>query len=87
MTKQQKKAVELVKMIFTNVNQLHTMKHTRSFNHLQFKMIDDISKKIAINLVDETIKSFSQYSGMHDQEFFDSEAQYWQQVKTEINKL
>lgn len=37
--------------------------------------------------VDELIQSFENYKGMYDQEYFDSDKKYWQEVKTEIEKL
>ena len=37
--------------------------------------------------VDELIQSFENYKGMHDQEFFDADLNYWNEVKIEIEKL
>lgn len=47
----------------------------------------DEAKLCAVITVDELIGSYAAYSGMYDQEFFDSERNYWQQVRTEIENL
>lgn len=45
------------------------------------------AKQCALICVDEIIESYSKYSGMHDQEFFNSEITFWQEVKNQINLL
>jgi len=45
------------------------------------------AKQCAFVTVDELISSYSQYTGMHDQEFFDSERKYWESVKSELQTL
>jgi hypothetical protein len=45
------------------------------------------AKLCALICVDELISSYAQYTGMYDQDFFDSEREYWQSIKAEINKL
>ena len=44
-------------------------------------------KKQAHICVDQLIESWSNYSGMYDQEFFDAEVDYWKRVKTAIDNL
>ena len=46
-----------------------------------------IAKRCALIAVDEIIESFSQFKGMYDQEYFDSEVKYCQEVKQEIESL
>lgn len=46
-----------------------------------------IAKKCALIAVNEIINSYSNYTGMYDQVFFDSELEYFKQVKQEIEKL
>jgi hypothetical protein len=42
------------------------------------------AKQCALICVDELIESYGNYTGMYDQDFFDSEKRYWQQVKSHI---
>lgn len=46
-----------------------------------------IAKRHANICADELIETFSKYTGMYEQEVFDAEKQFWQTVKTEIEKL
>ncbi len=46
-----------------------------------------VAKQCALIAVDELINSWCAYTGMYEQQFFDSELKYWEQVKTEIEKL
>lgn len=43
----------------------------------------DLKRKTFI-IVDELINSYSQFTGMHDQDFFDAECYYWKNVRNEI---
>lgn len=43
-----------------------------------------IAKKCALVTVNEFMNNYSQYNGIHDQEYFNNELQYWQQIKKEI---
>jgi hypothetical protein len=45
------------------------------------------SKECAIVAVDEILNVLSQYNGMHDQEFFDADKQFFKQVKKQIEIL
>ena len=47
----------------------------------------EYAKRCALIVSDELIASFSQYTGMYYQEFFDGGKQYWQEVRSEIEKL
>lgn len=44
------------------------------------------AKQCAAICVEQLIESFGAYTGMHDQEFFDSERNYWQQVLNLLTK-
>lgn len=44
-------------------------------------------KKCILILCDEIIESYKQFTGMYDQEFFDSQHDFWIEVKKEIAKL
>jgi hypothetical protein len=46
-----------------------------------------LAKECALVAVNEIIIYNSQYNGMHDQEYFDSDLKYWKEVKKEIEKL
>jgi hypothetical protein len=46
-----------------------------------------IAKRFALIAVDELIETFSRFNGMYDQEVFDLELLFWQEVKSEIQKL
>lgn len=62
--------------------------HTQLFNESRGWYSDvNAAKNCAIISVDELISSYSAYTGMHDQDFFDSELKYWQQVRTAIQNL
>ena len=45
------------------------------------------AKQCALIAAEELIVSFSDYKGMYDQDFFESEATYWNDVKNNIEKL
>lgn len=50
-------------------------------------MRESEAKECAIICIDKVIEAFSQYKGMHDQEFINADVAYFQQVKIEINKI
>lgn len=47
----------------------------------------DLAKQCAIICATEMIESYSKYTFRYEQEIFDSEVAYWQDVLTELNKL
>ena len=56
-------------------------------NKTSIKSMTKLSAKhCALLAVDELIKSWN-FSGRYEQEIFDAEKEFWQQVKTEIEKL
>lgn len=75
------KAKELVNEKYYQPLTLHLNVNNNS------KQMWEYAKLCALIAVKELIKSFGEYTGMHDQEFFDSERLYWEQVKVEIEKL
>ena len=69
------KAMELIKEYAPFINDYHDQTEMHYI------------KMCALICVDELIKSFSKYKGMYEQEQFESEAQYWEKVKKEIEVL
>jgi hypothetical protein len=57
------------------------------FQNWNLSLTVEDSKQCALIAVDELIGSYAAYSGMYDQEYFDSEMNYWIEVKQEINNL
>lgn len=52
------------------------------------KIINKTQAKVAASIVvDEVLNLVSAYNGMHDQEFFDADKQFFQEVKKQIETL
>lgn len=49
--------------------------------------LDEYMKDCAMIAVDEIIYDWGYFNGMYEQEVFDSQLKYWQEVKAEIEKI
>lgn len=76
-----KKAVQLVKITFEKVANASNYKGLRKDGGEQFAIIEELSKKIAIDFVNEMIKEFEKSDSMYATNFL---ANYWKDVKSEI---
>lgn len=65
------------------VEKYYYIKFLQEFGGMDY----ELAKQCAIIAVDEIIDTLSKYTGMHDQEFFDADVKFYEQVKTEINNL
>jgi hypothetical protein len=48
---------------------------------------DESAKECATIVSDELINHLSPYKGMYDQDFFDADFKYWQEVKEHIKNM
>lgn len=51
------------------------------------RAITNTATYCAIACVDEIVKSYSAYKGMHDQEFFDNEVNFWTAVLNHLKQM
>jgi hypothetical protein len=76
-----KKAVQLVKITFEKVANASNYKGVQKDGGKQFGIIEDLSKKIALDFVNEMIKEFEKSDSLYATNFL---ANYWKDVKSEI---
>lgn len=71
----------LISKYRTIIRKADKYNHNMSFEEIY------LAKECAIIAVNELITTFSAYKNMYDQDFFDDELNYWQEVKKELEKL
>lgn len=82
--KAQNKALQLIKITFERLAKTTNYKGINEDGGKKFGILEDLSKKIAIDFVEEMIKEFKKSDSLYATNFL---AKYWIDVKNEIIKM